>query len=369
MPKTLVLNVDDYGPARYARTKILQQAGFGVEEAGTGTETLRLLTHKPDIVLLDINLPDMDGLEVCRRIKSDAATAGIIVMHLSASSIRDTDRVVGLDNGADCYLTESIDSAVLISTIRALLRAREAEEALRRANQELRELTYLLSHDIREPLRAITIYTELLHDRLVDRITDEERQFIDHALTGARRLKALIEGVLELSRTAKGELEKSDVSVQDVVNGTLTELELLIREAGAAVTVGPMPRVWANATGVARVFANLLSNSLRYRSKEPLKISVNAECTGEKCTFEVRDNGVGINSAYHETIFEPFKRLHGQDVSGVGLGLFLCRKIVHAHGGEIWVESTPNQGTAFFFTLPVEHNQKRILPQTDAARQ
>ncbi len=369
MPKTLVLNVDDYGPARYARTKILCQAGFEVEEAGTGMETLRLLAHKPDIVLLDINLPDMTGLEVCRRIKSDAATAGIIVLHLSASNVQDSDRVVGLDNGADSYLTEPVDPEVLVSTIRALLRAREAEEALRRVNQDLREMTYLLSHDIREPLRAITIYTELLHERLTGRITDEEGQFIDHALTGARRLKALIEGVLEISRTAKGDLEKSDISVQDVISSTLVELELLIREAGATLTVGPMPRVWANPTAVGRVFANLLSNSLRYRSSEPLTISITADCAEEKCTFEVRDNGVGINPAYHEAIFEPFKRLHSQDVSGVGLGLFLCRKIIHAHGGDIWVKSAPNQGTAFYFTLPVEHDQKRFPPQTDAATQ
>lgn len=369
MPKTLVLNVDDYVPARYARTKILYQAGFDVEEAGTGTEALRLLAHKPDIVLLDVNLPDVDGFEVCRRIKDDASTAGIIVLHLSASNIRDTDRVIGLDNGADSYLTEPVDPAVLVSTIRALLRAREAEEGLRRANQDLRELTYLLSHDIREPLRAITIYTELLHDRLAGRITDEERQFIDHALTGARRLKALIEGVLELSQTAKGDLEKAVIPLQDVVNGTLTELELLIREAGATVIVGPMPRVRANATAMARVFVNLLANSLRYRSSEPLKISITAECTADKCTFEVRDNGVGIDPAYHEAIFEPFKRLHSQDVSGVGLGLFLCRKIIGAHGGEIWVKSAPNQGTAFYFTLPVEHDQKRNPAQTDAATQ
>ncbi len=141
---TTVLNVDDYSPGRYTRTRILRQAGFTVHEAGTGEEALALLTHRPDLVLLDVNLPDIDGMQVCRRIKENPDTAGTLVLHLSASSILSSDQVAGLEGGADAYLTEPVEPNVLIATIRALLRIRSAEEGLRRSNESLRSLTDML---------------------------------------------------------------------------------------------------------------------------------------------------------------------------------------------------------------------------------
>src|SRR5579862_5950807 len=173
MGSPLILNVDDYAPGRYARSKILRQFGFRVAEAGSGTEALRMLEEHPDVVLLDINMPDLSGLEVCRRIKNDPTTASILVLHLSASSIQDSDRAIGLNNGADSYLTEPIEPEVLVATVRALLRARSAEEALRRSNQDLLTLTQLLSHDIREPLRAMNIYAELLQRSAAARLTPD----------------------------------------------------------------------------------------------------------------------------------------------------------------------------------------------------
>src|SRR5579862_1165621 len=160
-PVPLVLNVDDYPPGRYGRTKILRQAGFTVHEASTGEQALALLTHRPDLVLLDVNLPDIDGLEVCKRIKENPDTAGTLVLHMSASSLLPKDQVAGLESGADGYLTEPVEPAVLIATIKALLRMRRAEDSLRRSNESLRSLTDMLSHELREPLRQVSIYAEL----------------------------------------------------------------------------------------------------------------------------------------------------------------------------------------------------------------
>jgi len=352
MPRPLILNVDDYAPARYARTKILQQAGYEVGEAGSGTEALKMLEKKPDVVLLDINLPDMDGFEVCRRIKADPNTASILVLHLTASNVGDADRATGLNNGADSYLTEPIEPDVLIATVRALLRAREAENALRRSNQDLRELTHLLSHDIREPLRAITIYAELLEESLGDRLTAQEREFMNYTLSGAHQLSALIEGMLIFSRTLHEGLGAINVSAGEAVKAACAELELLLRESGARVDIGPMPVVRANLAALTRVFSNLLSNSIKYRSPASPEISITAKCCDGVWTITIRDNGIGIKAEYHDTIFEPFKRLHGKESSGVGLGLSLCRRIIEAHGGRIWVESEVAKGSSFSFTLP-----------------
>ncbi len=110
--------------------------------------------------------------------------------------------------------------------------------------------------------------------------------------------------------------------------------------------------VRANRAALTRVFVNLISNSIKYGGETPSEISIAAECAGGTCTFTVKDNGIGIDPKYHDTIFEPFKRLHGKDVSGVGIGLSLCRKIIEGHGGRMWVESEVGKGSTFFFTLP-----------------
>lgn len=269
MPGPLILNVDDYGPGRYARSKMLRQFGFEVWEAANGTQALKLVEEKPDIVLLDINMPDIDGLEVCRRIKGNPATASIIVLHLSASKVHASDRVTGLNNGADSYLTEPVEPEVLVATVRALLRARAAEDALRRSNQDLRELTHLLSHDLREPLRAMTIYSQLLDASLGDRLTPKERQLMDFTLAGARQMNELIEGVLVFSRTLYDGFAAVDMSSEDALRAASSELQLLLRESGARLDIGPLPLVRANFTAITRVFSNLISNSIKYAGGRP----------------------------------------------------------------------------------------------------
>jgi signal transduction histidine kinase len=351
---TTVLNVDDYSPGRYTRTRILRQAGFTVHEAGTGEEALALLTHRPDLVLLDVNLPDIDGMQVCRRIKENPDTAGTLVLHLSASSILSSDQVAGLEGGADAYLTEPVEPNVLIATIRALLRIRNAEEGLRRSNESLRSLTDMLSHELREPLRQVTVYAELLQEQFKGRTQPEEEQFFDNVLSGARRLGALIEGVLTYSRSIYDLTFMSDISAQDALAAALTELDLLIAESGARIACAePLPRVRSNKLSLARVFSNLISNSIKYRSEAPVIVRIKAVRDGGFIRFAFEDNGIGIDPKHHARIFDVFKRLHGSEYPGTGIGLSLCRRIIENMGGEIWVESELGQGSHFYFTVPV----------------
>ncbi len=158
-----VLNVDDYAPGLYARTKVLRQAGFDVLEASTGNQTLKLASeHRPDVILLDVNLPDMHGFEVCRRMRTNPALAATTILHISASSVQQQHLVHGLDTGADGYLVEPLDPAVLIATIKAYLRVRQTESALRRSNEDLERFAYRVTHELNEPLRSITTHGQLL---------------------------------------------------------------------------------------------------------------------------------------------------------------------------------------------------------------
>jgi signal transduction histidine kinase len=352
-PVPLVLNVDDYPPGRYGRTKILRQAGFTVHEASTGEQALALLTHRPDLVLLDVNLPDIDGLEVCKRIKENPDTAGTLVLHMSASSLLPKDQVAGLESGADGYLTEPVEPAVLIATIKALLRMRRAEDSLRRSNESLRSLTDMLSHELREPLRQVSIYAELLHLQMKDRTRPEEEQFFTNLLSGARRLGELIESVLTYSRTIYDVTTRENVSAQEALIVSLKELELLIAESGAKVVCEePLPLVHGELLSLARVFSNLISNSIKYRGADPPKIRISAIRDGAFVQFCFQDNGIGIDHKYHSRIFDVFKRLHGAEYPGTGIGLSLCRRILENMGGSIRVESELGNGADFYFTVP-----------------
>lgn len=351
----LILNVDDYQPGRYARTKLLNRAGFRVTEAASGEQALKLLqsSPEPELVVLDVNLPDLHGFEVCRRIKTNPNTAHVIVMHLSASSLASSDKISGLNSGADTYLTEPVDDEVLIATIRALLRARSAEEALRRSNEDLQQLAHMLSHELREPLRAVTAYVQLLNRDLAGRLQPSEQKCMDFAIGGAKRVGSLLEEVVVYARTFYDIEQRTIVDSEAALSDALAEQELFISEAGATIERQPLPFVRATRTGLARVFSNLISNAVKYRGPDPLVVKISAATEDELCTFAVQDNGIGIEAAFHKPIFEIFRRLHGQDIGGTGVGLALCRRIIENFGAKIWVESAPGKGSTFFFTLPL----------------
>jgi len=353
--QTTVLNVDDYAPGRYGRSKILKQAGFVVTEAASGQEALDKLAHdRQEVVLLDVNLPDMTGVEVCRSIRCHPEISRTIILHISATNLQASDQVVGLDSGADGYLTEPVEPEVLIATIRALLRARAAEEALRRNNEELRQLTYMMSHDLNEPLRGITSYAQLLQNRLAGKLDGDEQTFIEFIMSSARRMREFIDSMMVYAQTAHAPAELRSVSSQAVLAGVLLELEVVIRETGTHITHGPLPKVFADEVKLARVFSNLISNSIKYRGEDAPTISITADIMNDGCRFAFADNGLGIEPRYHKFIFEPFKRLHGRDYAGVGMGLALCKRVIEGFGGKIWVESELGKGSTFYFTVPCD---------------
>jgi signal transduction histidine kinase len=352
MATPFILNVDDYAPGRYSRTRLLTRAGFQVKEAATGVEALRMAKENPQLILLDVNLPDMNGFEVCRRIKENPETARTIVLHLSASSVLPEHRIAGLENGADSYLTEPVSPGVLIATIRALLRAHAAEEALRYSNSELEHFATMIAHELREPLRQVSIYGELMNAKLADRLVAEEPQYMTHMLKGTRRMGERIDAILDYSRAQHGHAEIGDVSAEETLEESLTELELMLAEAGARVDHDPLPMVRANRTGLCRVFANLITNAIKYRSADSPLVSISAVPQGDAYRFAFRDNGTGIEPRFHSEIFEAFKRLHGAELSGAGLGLALCRRVIKSSGGQIWVDSELGKGSTFYFTLP-----------------
>jgi signal transduction histidine kinase len=353
--ESLILNVDDYIPGRYARTKLLRQAGYPVIEAGSGKETLEMVeTHKPVLVLLDVNLPDFSGFEVCKRLRGNPQTAATTILHISASSILTQHQVSGLDSGADGYLVEPVEPAILLATVNAYLRARRAEEELRKSNEELRWFAYRVGHDLNEPLRTVTSFAQLLKLRLGAHQPAEITKLLDLIEEGSIKARFFMDGLLQYSQAAAGQGELGSVNAEQMLSNVTENLHTAIQESGAQITHDPLPLIKASDQ-LEYVFQNLISNAIKYRRGDVTpEIHVSAKAEGMNWLFSVRDNGIGIETQYRGQVFEIFRRLHGHDIPGNGIGLALARRIVEAHGGKIWVDSQEGSGSTFYVRLPTE---------------
>jgi PAS domain S-box-containing protein len=225
-------------------------------------------------------------------------------------------------------------------------------QELRRSNEELTQFAYVASHDLQEPLRMVSNYTQLLARRYKDRLDHEAEEFIDFAVEGARRMQLLINDLLEYSRVSTKGRDPVPVNTELTLNQVLTNLQMAIQECGARIERTPLPIVMADEAQVAQLLQNLIANALKFHGERAPIVAVGAERAGERWLFWVKDNGIGIDRQYFERIFVLFQRLHTRDrYEGTGMGLAICKRIVERHGGDIWVESAPGEGTTFFFTL------------------
>ncbi len=238
---------------------------------------------------------------------------------------------------------------------REALLVRQTEE-LARSNADLEQFAYIASHDLQEPLRMVAIYTELLARRYSAALDSQADGFIATILAGVRRLETLIRDLLAYSHTIHAEpAAPQRFQAREAARVAMDRLDALIRESGASVEIGTLPELVGDSVALTQVFQNLLSNALKYKTSAEARVRISAEQVREEWTFSVRDNGIGIHPDYHETIFEPFKRLHSREIRGSGVGLAICRRIVERQGGRIWVESSPGEGADFRFTIPASN--------------
>lgn len=237
--------------------------------------------------------------------------------------------------------------------------AKRAEE-LANSNAELKQFAYVASHDLKEPLRMISSYLQLLKRRYKDSLDPKALEYIDTTVEGAGRMHNLIDDILDLSRVGTHSFEFQPVSCQEIIEQVISNLEVMITESGVKIQYGPLPQVVADFSQLSRLFQNLMVNAIKFRSKAEPKIWVEAEKIGDCWRFAIRDNGIGIEPTYLERIFMIFQRLHTRsEYPGTGIGLTICKKIVERHGGTIWAESEPGKGSVFYFSLP-DHTSEKV---------
>ena len=230
--------------------------------------------------------------------------------------------------------------------------AKKAEE-LQRSNAELEQFAYVASHDLQEPLRMVSSYTQLLARRYNDKLDGDAREFMHYVVDGAARMKQLIEDLLAYSRVGTKGKEFKPASLEAPLKRAITNLRAAIEESGAAVTWDPLPTVDVDEAQLAQLFQNLIGNALKFRAQAAPRIQVSAVEENAEWRVSIADNGIGIEPQYFERIFMLFQRLHTMgEYPGTGIGLAICKKVVERHGGRIWVQSQPGVGSTFHFTLP-----------------
>ncbi len=241
---------------------------------------------------------------------------------------------------------------------------KEAEAALsqyaldlKHSNEQLEEFVYIASHDLQEPLRMVTSYLQLLEQRYKDQIDEDANTFIAFAVDGASRMKALINDLLAYSRVRTDERSFSIFETEAALQEALTNLQVVIEESQAKITYENLPAIKGNERQFVQLFQNLISNAIKFRSDRTPEVRINAIQIKNQWQFAVNDNGIGIEKEYMERIFVIFQRLHTrEEYDGTGIGLAICKKVVEYHGGRIWTESQPTQGTTFYFTVPINHS-------------
>jgi PAS domain S-box-containing protein len=249
----------------------------------------------------------------------------------------------------------------IASTDRDITERKRTEEVLRktiadmdRSNKELEQFAYVASHDLQEPLRMVASFTQLLAKRYKDKLDADANEFIGYAVDGANRMQKMINDLLSYSRVETRGKPFEAVGCTAILNQALTNLRMAIEETGAMITQDPLPTVMGDESQLVQLFQNLIDNAIKFRrEEEPPRIHISAEDRGNDWFFSVKDNGIGIDPQYNERIFIIFQRLHRrEEYPGTGIGLTICKKIVERHGGRVWVDSQPGNGSTFYFTIP-----------------
>ena len=228
------------------------------------------------------------------------------------------------------------------------------EQLLERTTEEREKFAYTVSHDLKEPLRNIRSYVELLQRRYKDKLDDDANEFVQFITDGVIRMDSLLQDITKYSQAGRHDKTRPEpTQAANVLQWALMNVDGMAKQSSASITWDPLPTVLADPNQLVSLFQHLLTNALKFRSSEAPRIHISAEPDGtQHWMFKVRDNGVGMEQEQTERMFGIFKRLVGRDVPGTGIGLPICRKIVEAHGGRIWIESAPGKGSTVKFTLP-----------------
>lgn len=375
-PKILI--VDDRHENLIALRTILHEVDAEVLEATNGNDALTaILNNHFALAILDVQMPGMDGYELAGYIHSDPATDKIPLIFLTANYSSEDKISRGYETGAVDYLVKPFNPFILLSKVSVFLtlynqkielkrysdhleemvleRTRKLDTAiddLKQSNMELEQFTRIAAHDLQEPLRLISSYSQLLGKKYKKKIDSEADEIIDFIVNGAKHLQEMIIGLHDFVDIKSGEHKFANVDLSLVLEKCISQLNNEILETKTLIKSDKLPVVKGDEKQLSRLFFSLLDNAIKFRGKNPPKIYVTSKEEDDQWQITINDNGIGIEPVYHDEVFQIFKTLHPKNrYGGRGIGLSIAKRIVERHNGKIWIESEPGKGTAMIFTI------------------
>jgi len=379
--KTRVLVVDDNPDNIELACQILEDQ-YRLLTASTGANCLALAREQqPDVILLDVMMPGMDGFEVLSALQENEVTRDIPVVFLTAR-YKDSDHIVkGLNLGALDYITKPFEDEILLARVGVAVRVKCAEETSRRqkrelkervtelleaqetlratnleldcANKELKAFSYSVSHDLRAPLHSIDGFSQVLLEECAAQLDEQGKECLQRVRRGTQHMGKLIDGLLKLSQVSSGTLTRQPVNLSDMASTIIAQLFEIEPQRQVNVELEEGVTAYADEGLVHAVLTNVLGNAWKYTSKkDSVNIKFGQQQKDHTTVFYVSDNGAGFNMRYAKDLFSAFHRLHKEnEFPGTGIGLATVQRIIHRHGGSIWAESEVGKGATFFFTL------------------
>jgi signal transduction histidine kinase len=378
-----ILLVDDQPAKLMTYEAVLGQLGQNLIRATSADQAMEVLL-RTDVaaVLMDVCMPGTDGFDLTSLIRSHPRFRNTAIILISGVHLQDLDYLRGYDLGAVDYIQVPIVPEILLAKVRVFVdlyrktrrlhemnrelekRVAERTRELRRSNEELRQFAYVASHDLQEPLRMVSSFVDLIVRRHGPAIGPDGQELMRYVVDGVQRMRQLINGLLAYARLEHSPATDGTVDFQQALASALDNLQVALRESGAQITHGPLPRVRGDERQIVQLLQNLIGNSIKFRlPDQPPRIHIEAVEEDEGWTFTVEDNGIGIAPEHRERVFQLFQRLNPREqYEGTGLGLAICRKILEQHLGSIWIGDPRDQGCVFHFTLP-----KAEAPPTNGA--
>ena len=366
-----ILIVDDTPVNLRVLAKILSDRGYKVRKALNGQIALTACqTLLPDVILLDIMMPDMDGYEVCQRLKSDPKTQDIPVIFISALE-DEWDKVKAFKSGGSDYITKPFQIEEVLARVKHHLTLQQLQYQLKiqnaelqalnaqlvQSNRDLEQFAYMAVHDLQSPLQVMIGNADLLTWKYEQQLGPDGDRYLTNIIEASGRMTQLIQDLLTYSKVGIPPHTQNFEPIDSnfVLEESLANLSGEISKSGAIITHSHLPTVLGNESQLMQLFQNMMANAIKFRlpNVSP-KIEICCRPNSpEEWQFEIRDNGIGIDSDQGDRIFEAFYRLHSyEEYPGTGIGLTLCKKIVERHGGRLWFDSIHGEGTSFYFTLP-----------------
>lgn len=358
-----ILIVDDRRENLLATEKVLDRLDATIFKATSGNEALSLmLRHHFAVVLLDVQMPEMDGFETAMLMQEHEAMKGVPIIFVTAISKEEKYATQAAEIGAVDYIFKPINPDILRSKVKVYLdlyvqreQILRLNEHLSRYNEELERFAYICSHDLQEPVRMMSVYAGILRSQYTASLDTTAQSYLGIIESNSQRMRQMIVDILTFSRVGREEVKLEEIDCNQVISDVLAEFKDVIAEKQALVFCDPLPTLRGGLTLMRILFQNLIGNALKFQNGlEPPEIYIGVEREDDKWRFSVRDNGIGIDPTFKDHVFTIFQRVHPKEkYPGTGIGLSTCKKFIELFDGEIWFESTMGKGSVFFFTIPI----------------